>query len=520
MTSARRHIRRLAGESGFTMIVTLGVMLVSSLLMATAFVAATGDIHLTHTDTSAKKAYYAALAGISNYVYHLNQDVNYWTYCTGGAAAENHSLNLYPATTNRVAVPEDPEESYAIDLLPASTAGVEEKCNPANPVKSMVETGASANGTFHIESTGYSGNQERTVVATFTHTSFLNFIYYTKYETLDPVTYTPPEPKCAAFNGSRPEPPCQLIDFITADHINGPMHTEDKVETCGEPTFGREAKDEIEFRLGWNARCGGSPKFLGTYKAKVESIEPPPSDVTLKQQVEAPYHYTGKTTIVLQGAHMEVTNNKGVTTKNVPLPENGLIYVSNETCGVTYTPFGPTYTADTGCGNVYVSGNYSGQLTIAAENDVVINGNITTAVNAEGVPTTNAVLGLIANNFVRVYHPLNKARPNEFGACNGAENSPESIKNYTIYAAILAVNHSFIVDNFDCGAPEGTLFVYGAIAQIFRGTVGTHSGEAISSGYAKNYNYDNRLRVESPPHFLSPVEAAWVVRRETLAEKP
>ena len=59
--------------------------------------------------------------------------------------------------------------------------------------------------------------------------------------------------------------------------------------------------------------------------------------------------------------------------------------------------------SDTTCGNVYVHGEYTKSLTIAAENDVIINGNITTPVNGE-TPTTNALLGLIANNFVRIYH--------------------------------------------------------------------------------------------------------------------
>ncbi len=75
------------------MIVDLAVMVIASLLMAAAFVAANGDIHLTQTDTNGKKAYYAAQAGISQYVYHLNQDINYWTYCTEGSAASNHALN-------------------------------------------------------------------------------------------------------------------------------------------------------------------------------------------------------------------------------------------------------------------------------------------------------------------------------------------------------------------------------------------------------------------------------------------
>ncbi len=44
-------------------------------------------------------------------------------------------------------------------------------------------------------------------------------------------------------------------------------------------------------------------------------------------------------------------------------------------------------------------GSYSGQLTIAAENDIIINGNL--------IDTSEVgMLGLIANNFVRVYHPF------------------------------------------------------------------------------------------------------------------
>jgi len=512
------------------MLVTLAVLVIASLLMAGAWAAANGDIHLTQTDSNAKKAYYAAQAGISDYIYHLNQDINYWTYCTQGPAAGNHALNQEHSTANRVSVPGASEEQYAIQLLHASTApALDQKCDPAAPVATMIEGGTAFGGTFRIASTGYSGNQERTIVATFGHKGFLEFIYYTEYETLDPVTYTPVEPRCEAPYGTRPEPPCAQIDFITADHINGPFHTQDNASICGEPTFGRRSSDNIEFLHGWRNSCGGSgPKFLGTdVTTNLKSITPPPSDVTLRNVVESAYHYLGKTKIVLEGEKMKVSTFekegetfKEVTKENVAFPSNGLIYVSNNGSCPTYTPYGPTYTADTSCGNVYVKGNYTGQLTIASENDVVINGSITTPVNSEGVPTTNAVLGLIADNFVRIYHPLTGARPKEFGSCGSTSNAAGTMPNVSVYAAILAVNHSFIVDNFDCGNPLETLSVYGAIAQIFRGTVGTHNGSEIASGYAKNYNYDDRLTVESPPDFLSPVAAAWIVKRETLANTP
>ncbi len=54
------------------------------------------------------------------------------------------------------------------------------------------------------------------------------------------------------------------------------------------------------------------------------------------------------------------------------------------------------------------------------------------------------MLGLIANNFVRVYHP-----------CSNGTNGSGSLSNPTIDAAILTINHSFIVDNYNCGARSG-----------------------------------------------------------------
>jgi hypothetical protein len=57
--------------------------------------------------------------------------------------------------------------------------------------------------------------------------------------------------------------------------------------------------------------------------------------------------------------------------------------------------------------------------------------------------------------------------------------------------------------------------VTGAIAQSFRGTVGTHSGSFVTSGYLKNYVYDDRLKYISPPYFLDPIQAAWRVSRQT-----
>ena len=55
------------------------------------------------------------------------------------------------------------------------------------------------------------------------------------------------------------------------------------------------------------------------------------------------------------------------------------------------------------------------------------------------------------------------------------------------------------------GATMGTLNVFGAIAQKYRGIV----GQSGTSGFLKSYVYDKRLQWDSPPKFLNPVQSAF-----------
>ncbi len=533
------------------MIVTLGVAVVTAMLLIATFALARSEVHLTKTDTAEKKAYYAAVAGVDDYEYHLTQDGDYLSYCTNPVPA-NPALNqvgekdAHKATIPNISGDEPTNEQYAITLLPAETAPkTDRKCDSNRLVETMLEEKGAATGTFRIESTGYAEGAERTVVATFRNANFVSFIFYTKFETGDPSLYGEPpasEPKryteCGQFYGERPSY-CGTFNnyFATGETVNGPMHTEDHVGICGSPVFGRNASDRIEFRSegyhgdeGYSSEeCGGSanPVFKGSHikPSEVPSVEPPPGDEELLHIVEPAYLYKDKTAIILEGNTMTVKQHVGTseekTESGVGFPPNGVIYVSGG-CSTAYSPFGPSpgYNEDSNCGNVYVHGNYTSSLTIASENDIVINGNITTPVNSEGAPTSNAMLGLIANNFVRVYHPITGTRAKHFYECGSAANNTAlDLKNPTIYAAILAVKHAFIVDNFDCGSPTlGNLNVYGAVAGLFsNGMTGVIDGETLIAGYGYDANYDNRLQLEEPPHFLNPIQAAWYVQRETLA---
>ena len=483
------------------------------------------------------------------------------------------------------------EEKYALQLVPAESDTKPEDsaepswkkvphCDRNRVVESMIEENeGAASGTFQIRSTGFSGKQQRTLVATFRNANFVSYVWYSVYETGDPSLYgTPPaeEPdrysECAKFYKEREElkeKPCKPFNnyFITSESVNGPMHTEDHVGICGSPTFGRTKADRIEFgngeqkepsvKVGYSSEsCGGtaSPKFEGTEVPPHEDLQitPPPGDEELAHIVETSptnYDFEGQTEIVLEGSTMTVVEHKGSTEEKtktgVAFPANGVIFVSGaisgeETGGCeTYSPFGPApgYTAGSACGNVYVHGEYSKALTIAAQNDVIVNENVypsSVAGKLGNEPTGNAMLGLIANNFVRVYHPLTGAREKKYGEggkgpCLNSKNDtvstatiPKDNEEPYVYAAILALKHAFIVDNFDCGAPLKKLNVYGAVAGEFtNGMTGVFgSGNTTLSGYGYNLKYDNRLQAAEPPHFLNPIEAAWYIQRQTLASAP
>ena len=168
----------------------------------------------------------------------------------------------------------------------------------------------------------------------------------------------------------------------------------------------------------------------------------------------------------------------------------------------------PTTTSRSTCGNVYVSGTYSKSLTIAAANDVIIRptiggklDNSSNDANITQVDGSDATLGLIANNFVRVGHQVVRSTD----SLRGNFNSTTSRRSRTsrIDAAILSLQHSFIVDNYDCGNASGKLTVNGAIvAEVPRPGRHRQPAARIASGYLKNYWYDDRLRYRSPPYFL------------------
>lgn len=503
---------RRGGEAGFSMLVTMGVLTVCSALIVAAASAVVGDMPIRKESRDKKVAFAAAEAGLNFYMSRLNLDNEYWVKCTAVAAPNPQEPS--PVNQRWDGAGTDPrafrrvpgeEARYTIELLPAVGA----TCTPSTAATTMVDP---ATGALRIRATGASGSQRRSIIATLRRKSFLDYIYFTDFEVLDPTvvnssaTYAA---GCRRYRASRPKTPqsavCTDIQFAGNDKVNGPFHTNDDLLACPGATFGRGPADRIEvsgpapgYKNGTN--CGtGSPVFKSTFQAGVPALAVPTSNAKVASIAVAPWVLTGTHRLVLEGTNARVYVGSSSSYTTQALPANGVIYVKNGSgCGAGVSPGAQTYTEPTGCANVSVSGTYGQGLTIVSDKDIVLDGNLKR--------TGDHLLGLIATNFVRVRHRVNRGTS---PCSNVAPLLPDPLE---IEAAILTLEHSFIVDNWNCGAPLGTLKVTGAIAQRFRGPVGT-SGNGTTTGYVKDYTYDDRLKFRNPPHFLDPVAAAWRILR-------
>ena len=516
------------------MIVALGVLLVTSLLVAAAFTAVQSDVPLAAHDLTGKQAYYAARAGMNTYLYNLNQNpTTYWTNCS----------NDYQTTPQPVPGSTTGQQySYKPILANGSTS-----CT-TNPITSLIDT---PTGTLTMEFEGYAGNPVVTkgIVVSFRMESPLDYLWYTKYEALDPGING--YQNCNVFYRTGRPSYCN-IQWVTGDVVNGPMYTQDQylVPSGQTPTFGGSATDPIKSAapgttpgsICANNTCN-SANIVGDPLPN-QSLLPLPQDNSALATDAATYgiSVSGTTTVTLNAngtatvvscttsSSSSCSYPSGTVNGVVNPAQDPIIYANNASCytATSYTPFGATYQQITngtyggdyyGCaGDVYVSGSYTSSLTIAAANDVIIDGNITTTPGGTAMPTNGAVLGLVANGYVRVQHGVSGRSGNTNGACGGgygggASNiASQTQSNLVIDAAILNIQNSFIVDNYDCGASLGNLTVNGSIVQYYRGAVGTTGG----TGYLKNYSYDERLQNLLPPFLFNISGAPWDVVRETL----
>jgi hypothetical protein len=495
-------MRNRNGQDGVAMITVMMIVVVLNLLMVASLNYALQGEPPSRRDQDWNAALAAAQAGVDDYLYRLQQDDEYVKY-----AATNPPTPANVAFTGWQSIP-----------------------GAANQGQFHYSaTNLASQGIVQVTSTGRVRGVQRTVRANLRRKGFLDYLYLTDFESLDPQSGYYSDPATATSRCSeywwqgRSTSYCVRISFVTGDTINGPLHTNDTISVNGNPRFNGKATTAYSGQMSCSASssftwrwyglsgCSDRPVFQSGDPEVVPILPLPTTNTASKAETDRAAGktgclYNGPTRIVLNGNGTMTVTSPFTTASaysacvgtNVALPSNGVIYVQNVPSGQSASCSGSQNrlgypisndVTDYGCrdGDAFVSGTLKGRLTIATENNIIIVANTTYATT--GAASTD-MLGLVANQFVQVYHPVSSGGNNLTDSRTGLFSNPQ------VHAAILALGHSFIVQNYDEGNQLGTITVSGVIAQKWRGPVGTSGG----TGYLKGYGYDSRMQYASPPY--------------------
>lgn len=595
-----RLVRR--DDDGFALVIVVSSMAIITLFLLSSLAYVLKASKPSRADQDDKASVAAAQAGIDEYVARLNSNDTYWT--RGNVDCSNLALTPPTAGTCPTVRP------TAGIPVPGTTGGATYSYRLTSTTASTT-----ADGVIRLAVTGRSREQSRELVAELTPSGFVQYIYYTDFESIDPaidksvrqaylnansypfvyqeerllrdlasssykgfyvdrtasdivcgtqhwyegrsnpgyttgkyLEYSYPANSQGDITGPRSVvertltpgntitfTTCGEIQFTSNDKITGPLKTNDAMLLNGSPWF-TSRRTETAYTnptdpsRPWrgtgtpSAGTGAEPGYRPVSSTRLEMPDSNAELVTAASTSATGCVYKGATRITfLANGTMKVkspatggsvarcySGGGGEQTKAVP----AVLYVQDATsCTDTLgfpatgenTDVGPNPDYDCKRGNAYISGSLKGRVTIGTANDVVVVGNTT---YANGLTGTDA-LGIVPQNYAWIYHPIK---------ADGSNLLTTPVTQ--LDAAVLSVSHSFLVQNFRSGAAISSatankLTVRGAIAQRYRGPVGTGSGSSASTGYLKDYQYDARLLNAPPPYFLKPLTSPYAVTKVT-----
>ncbi|SDC21408.1 hypothetical protein SAMN05216410_1399 [Sanguibacter gelidistatuariae] len=558
----RKLAVRRGDESGFALVLVIGVSSALTILLVAGVALALGSQRKARTDQDWSSAMAAAYAGVEEYQSRLANDTAYVRFGNPAAQFSSASTNL----TLPTGLASNPAFGIGKTGTWAEVAGSGGSAHFRYEVDSSTYSTA---GQLRLRATGRAGGETRTIVADLKQQGFIDFLYFTDYEIQDPSISGKATSCVKHYWEGRTGTSCGEIQFGGSDVVDGPVHSNDTLRIC-DATFKGIVSTAYNPTTGLKYLAQGSTGtsctgavFENGKPVYSPSIPMPPTNSELRREVrndlaaEVPRPgclYTGPTSIKL--------NSDGTMTVRSPWTKKTVVSGSPATAGAISSQCGTPGTGSNQLGSatgakitvpdhnvVYIQNvpSLSSDPNFATTAATTCKGASGAAGNGIGYPVANEVvptasaygcnvgdafvegtldgqltiatenhiyitgdikyksaaddmLGLVANNVVWVWNPVKSDKSNLL-----------SDSGRRIDAAILSVAHTFQVQNYDQGVSRGTLTINGAISQKFRGTVGLISGTAISSGYKKAYKYDTRFRYTAPPKFLSPVTTTYGV---------
>jgi Tfp pilus assembly protein PilX len=341
--------------------------------------------------------------------------------------------------------------SYHAKLVPWSTNVTEDK------------------KTYTIVALGTAGNATRNLEVDITQQSWANVLYYTNRE------HTPGNQPCW---------------FMTGEHLEGPVRSNDEIRIWGNPTFGGPVQSSANRFVYYNnhphhhvrsSEPSNPPHDIPTFEQGYElgaTLLSLPNNLSyLNESAEdAGLVISGGAEIVLsriddggQPMYGYVSYSTGKNWTDVPISSfNGIVYVDGE---------------------VELSGVLDGELTIVSSENMKIMDDILYRDRNENGPTPycDDLLGLVSGANIIIW------------------DSAANANDCEIHAHMICPDGVLRAKRWNSLGPTGTLRIRGGIVQKMRGPVGRVEivgGELVLvSGYRKDYRYDDRLAWSRPPGY-------------------
>lgn len=268
------------------------------------------------------------------------------------------------------------------------------------------------------------------------------------------------------------------IWWINQDTVWGPFHTQDRLRVSNKPSFYGKASSKQAIQY-YTSQAKDAPYFHGGYEQGVDLPMPTDGVTSLKAPAQAGGLYfngnlSGKSTIYMEFdndyLYYRYNTTSPFDTLHLPtVAANGLIFVEN--------------------GIVRMKGTISGAYTVACSGtsgtrgSIYLDDNIVYANDPRTNPTSTDMLGIVAQKQVLI-----------------TDNTPNR-NDIVIQASIYAQDIGFGAENWSGRPVSGNINLLGGIIQNTRQAVGQFSGTSIVNGFAKQYRYDERFLVASPPFF-------------------
>lgn len=273
------------------------------------------------------------------------------------------------------------------------------------------------------------------------------------------------------------------IYWTTGDTVWGPFHTQDQMKINGNPVF----EGRTTALKGYTKTTGSKPQFLGGYQGGL-NIPLPPNINSMDSVAK------------LGGLWLHGRNDIFMNLK-----PNGTVSISKmswtaapfKILTIDSLPFNHVIAVDS-C-NVHLKGFLKGQLTIScsqtgmtstAAGNFWLDSSVVYNTNPLTNPASTDMLGLVCDNILWIKDTSYQNIP-----ANG----------FTIQASMLSRAGGFGAQNYSTRPYAGQINLLGGIQQYQRQPVGTLGGTPVHiiTGFGKNYRYDSRLMIMSPPMYPS-----------------